>query len=571
MTMKSHLLAGSAIALFAAMALPQAAAAQSIGYGDVSGSGDSSSSGASDDGGSSGKGSRGSGRSRPVFTPYIEASQIVTAELSPGDEVLTYSQIAAGVEASIAGRNNAASVSLRYERRFGWGRAEDGDTISGVARGYTTITPGLQLEAGGLAARSRIEGNGSATLGPQGTGDAVTQVYSAYAGPAIATHAGDIEIKGSYLFGYTKVESPDAVSVTPGQDPLDVFDESKAHSANIHAGVKPGDALPVGIGAGAGYYREDISNLDQRIEDFHARGDLTLEVTRDVQLVGGLGYEDVEISGRDALLDGAGLPVVGPDGRLVTDPNSPRVLAYDVSGLIWDAGVIWRPSRRTALEAHVGRRYGSTTYYGTFAYAPNAKSSLNVSVYDNIAGFGGQLNRVLAGLPEEFTAIRDPLTGDIGGCVSSLEAGNCLSGALGSVRSATFRARGAMASYSVSLGRIQTGVGLGYDRRKFFAAPGTILAVANGVIDENYWMAAYFNGRIDENSLFTTNVYANWFQSGSAFTGDTTVIGATAAYRRNLTQRLAAIAAVGVEGVNREAPLEDAWTASALLGLRYSF
>ena len=80
----------------------------------------------------------------------------------------------------------------------------------------------------------------------------------------------------------------------------------------------------------------------------------------------------------------------------VTDKSVTRVLAYDTSGLIWDVGLIWRPSRRTAFEAHVGRRYGTTSYYGTFSYAPSDRSSLNVRVYDNVAGFGGQVNRALA-------------------------------------------------------------------------------------------------------------------------------------------------------------------------------
>ena len=111
-------------------------------------------------------------------------------------------------------------------------------------------------------------------------------------------------------------------------------------------------------------------------------------------------------------------------------------------------GVMWRPSRRTALEAHVGKRYGSTSYYGTFAYAPNDRSSINIGVYDSISGFGGQMNRALAALPAEFVANRDPITGELAGCVDAVEKGTCLNGALGSVRSATFRGRGVTASYN---------------------------------------------------------------------------------------------------------------------------
>ena len=44
------------------------------------------------------------------------------------------------------------------------------------------------------------------------------------------------------------------------------------------------------LGVGAGYNREDISNLDQRVEDFHARADATLPVTSDLSLVGGVGF-----------------------------------------------------------------------------------------------------------------------------------------------------------------------------------------------------------------------------------------------------------------------------------------
>jgi len=566
------------LVLMVACALPVTASAQSIDYGgDMLGDAEVSSGQFSD--GESGSGQeampsapkKGGGKHLEI-TPYIEAAQLFTKELSPGDDVLTYTRIAAGVDASITGLRNAASVSLRYERHIGWNRkSRDGDAVSGIVRGYTTVTPGLRIEAGGLATRARVEGDGAAVLGPYGEGDSVTQLYSVYAGPSLATHLGVVAVDANYRFGYTKVESPDAVVVTPGAPAVDVFDESTAHSASVHAGVKPHELLPVGLAAGAGYYREDISNLDQRVEDFSARGDVTVPLSPSLALVGGVGYEDVRISSRDALLDGSGNPVIGSDGRYVTDKSAPRVIAYDTSGLIWDAGVLWRPSRRTTLEAHVARRYGSTSYYGSFAYTPNSRSAINVAVYDNVSGFGGQVNRALADLPTDFEAVRNPLTGDLGGCVSSLDKGTCLSGVLGSVRSSTFRARGIMASYVLTLGRLNTGIGAGYDRRKFIAAPGTLLAFANGLVDENYWLSAYLGGKLDERSAFTTNAYANWFRSAAGFGGDATALGASASYSRDLTSHLIATAALGMDGVNREAPLEDFWSLSALVGVRYSF
>ena len=562
----------AALAALLALGVSSHALAQTIPYGGGYGSGSSSKDSGSDEGGDSdAKPARSAHGKRVKVEPYIEAAQIAVARLSPGSDTVTYSMLAAGVDASVNGRNNQASVSLRYERSFGWGaNTQDSDTISGIARVSAAVVPQtLTIEAGGLAARTQIDANGASVLTPLGGRDTATQVYSVYAGPAIHAQTGDVAINGYYRAGYTKVESPNVV-LAPGQASVDVFDESVVHSAQLHAATKAGDVLPVGLGFGAGYNREDVSNLDQRISDAHVRADVSVPVGRDVALVGGVGYEKVQVSNRDAVRDVNGVPVLGRDGRLVTDKSAPRILSYDVEGLIWDAGVMWRPSRRTALEAHVGRRYGSMTYYGSFAYAPNPTTSINVSVYDGITGFGGQINNALANLPTSFQASRNPLTGEITGCVVAQDSGSCLGGALGSVRSSVFRSRGVMATFGKDLGRIQTGFGVGYDRRKFIGAPGTILALANGVTDENVWLAAYLNGRIDQNSSFATNFYSTWYQSGDALAGDFSAIGATAAYNRNLTSKLSATAALGVDSIHREV-VDDSVTASALVGVRYSF
>lgn len=510
---------------------------------------------------------------RTSVTPYLEVSQVVFAELSPGSEVLTYTNLAAGVDAEIAGRNTQGAVSVRYERRIGWGSGDpDGDVISGLARVASQIVPGtLQIDAGALAARARIDSSGGASLNPLvSRGDNSSQIYSFYAGPTLTTHAGDVALAASYRAGYTRVEDPKGFRSAPGVPAVDIVDDTLTQTATLSAGVHPGDVLPVGVTVSAGWAREDISNLDQRIDQKYARLDFVFPVTLDVALLAGVGYEDVEISSRDALRDVSGAPVIGRNGRLRTDKSATRQLAYDVDGLIYDAGVMWRPSRRTALEAHVGRRYGSTSVYGSFAYAPDARSSLNVSVYDNVAGFGSTVRRALEDLSTDFETSRNPLTGGLNGCVIARANGTCLNSALSSVAAATFRARGVSASYNLTLGRINAGVGAGYDRRKFIAAPGTVLALANGVIDENSYLAGYLGARLDERSSLSANLYANWFQSGFSTAGDATALGANASYFRHLTDRLSATAAVGIDGIEREDPFIDQWGASALVGLRYS-
>ena len=570
-----------ATAAVCALAMVAEAGAQSIGYGElgeVGGADGPATDAPTFDSASGGKRPRGNrngegrGGRKLRVAPYIEANQIVGVQISPGDEVLTYTQVAAGVDAAVVGRNNAAAASIRYEHHFGWGRnAGNGDSISGLINGYTTIAPGLTLEAGGLATRATGDGRGAlGGIGPVRGGSAT--IYSAYAGPSFATRTGDLSVSANYRAGYTKVDGAGRGGRRPVGAFVDTFDHSLVQIADAQVGTQPGaGGIPVGLAAAGSFYQEDISNLDQRVRDMQARGIVTVEVDPTLRLTGAVGYEDVTISARDAVRDAAGAPVIS-GGRYVTDKSAPRLIAYDVEGLIWDAGVMWRPSRRTALNANIGRRYGSTSFRGSFYYAPNDRSTLSLAVYDNVAGFGGRIARVLDDLPDDFQAVRDPVSGDLRGCVSSLEGSNCFSGVLGSLRSSTFRARGVSASYTVRLGRaLDAGIGLGYDRRKFIGARGTVLAGADGVVDENLWLSTFVAGRLDRRSGWSANGYAQWLASNDSLVGDSTRLGASASYYRLLTDRLRASAAIGLDGLLREAPFEDIWAASALLGVRYSF
>ncbi|MCB2089299.1 MAG: preprotein translocase subunit YajC [Sphingomonadaceae bacterium] len=565
--MKKHIFL-SACAL-GALNLSSPVLAQSWGD-DVTGGGDDGYE--SGDRGSGGSASGGSGQRGVSIDPYIEVSQVGVMELSPGDDTVTYTQVAAGVDASVQGRNNGASVSVRYERNLGWGNnASDSDTISGVARGYASIIPqAVTVEAGALAARTTVDGTGSTTLSSLRQGDSESNIYSGYVGPNVHTRLGDVEANANYRLGYTRVEAPDAFVTAPGGAPVDVFDDSITHSANVHLATRPGEPLPVGVGVGAGFYQEDSGTLDQRVRDMHVRGDVTVPVTQSISVVGGVGYEDVQVSNRDALRDVNGDPVIGTDGRLVTDKASARQLSYDVSGLIWDVGVVWRPSSRTALEAHVGKRYDSTTYYGSFAWAPNDRSALNISVYDGISGFGGQLNNSLAGLSTDFTASRNAINGDVTGCVNSADGGGCLNGVLGSIRSATFRGRGVSATYSRRAGNLALTVGAGYDRRKFIAAAGTVLGAADGAVDETFWGAVNLDGKIGRRGSFSLGTYANYFTNGlsddSAF-----AVGSQAAYSHNIYRGLSARAAVAYDFLDSDVSAEEIAAASALVGIRYDF
>ena len=504
-------------------------------------------------------------------TPYIEIQQVLVADLKDGGDVLTYTSVAAGIESSIQTRNAEAQVNVRYERRISYqDDFGDDDVITGLARGGVQVVPGLlSLEAGALATRSRVDLRGESPSNAVGNIDNVTQVYSVYAGPNLSTKVGALDVNANYRLGYTKVESEDTGALPPGQLPIDIFDDSVSHSASASVGMQPGD-LPFGWSVGAGWEREDAGQLDQRYEGKYARADVTVPVSSTLAVVGGVGYEDIEISERDAVRDVNGDPVVDNDGRLVTDETSPRLLSYDQDGIIWDVGVMWRPSRRTSLEARVGQRYGSETYYGSFGYQPNQNTALNISVYDTVSGFGSLLNDNLANLGTSFSSSRNPLSGELNGCAFGQSGGLCFNDVLQSASSSSFRARGVNGQYTYNYNGWQAGLGVGYARRRFFASQLGAVAAVDGLVDENYYTNLSIGRDIDTYSSFDANVYANLLDSGFAGAPNVLGVGANAAYYRRILPGLQGTAAVGLDSYRQEG-FDSELTASALLGLRYDF
>ncbi|MDX3908962.1 MAG: hypothetical protein QHC67_03995 [Sphingobium sp.] len=515
-------------------------------------------------------------RSRTDVSPYLELNQIVVADVKGGDgDVLTYTSAAAGVDASMSTQHAEVGVNVRYEHRFSWsGDLGDENVISGLFRGRVSLVQDfLSLEGGAIATRIRSDGFTGANNALTGDVGSTTQIYSGYVGPTLTTRVGDLGINAAYRFGYTRIED-DFGFGAPGASAPGGFDESTSHSATFSTGMQPGP-LPFGWAIGGGYNREDTNLLDQRFEDKFLRGDITVPVSPTVALLGGVGYEDVEISQRGALLDGAGAPILDGRGRLITDPASPRRLSYDTDGLIWDAGVLWRPSRRTSLEAHIGRRYGNMNYTGVFAWQPSRNTSVNVAVYNSIESFGRLLNGNLAGLSTDFNAVRNPFSGDISPCVTATTGGGqCFNDALTAISGSNFRRRGIAGQFTTRQGRTSWGVGAGYSRRTFIAPDGSVFAGVDRSHDENYYAQLFASRQLDPRSGIDATLYANYYDSGigggSVGFGDVLNLGANAGYYHEFGRRLRGTAAVGVDAVDPQG-VESIVSLLGQLGLRYQF
>jgi hypothetical protein len=520
----------------------------------------------------------GQGARRVVVRPYIEATQILTADLGGGD-VLTYTSLAAGVDAAVSTARINGQVSYRYERRFAYDNdIGDTDIHSGLARVEAQLTRNLSLEAGGIATRSRSDIRGAAPGVLVGNVSNIAQVYAIYGGPNFAAQAGDVALNANYRLGYTKVETPTFGTAATGGQRLDYYDDSIGHTATASAGFRPGTLLPVGLTASAGFDRETAGQLSQRYQGYFGRGDAVLPVSPYVALTAGLGYERIETSQKDALVDAAGVPVLDRDGRFRTAPGSPRRIAYRTDGLYYDAGVIWRPNRRTSVEARIGERYGSLSFTGTATYQASKDVGVAVNVYDGVQTFGRQLRTGLANLPTSFLAPNQGFAQQFNGCVfgaTGAAPGGCLDDVFQSISTSSYRARGIDAVLVATRGRTTFGGGIGYANRRLFAPRGAPGLVVTGLEDESYYGQLYFARSLSSVSGINATAFVNYFDSqlggGFVTAGDGGVwsYGATGTYYRNFG-RLGTTASLGLYSF-KVGDFDSDWSAQALLGARYQF
>lgn len=503
-------------------------------------------------------------RSRGEIRPYLEVSQVLSADLD-GGETLTYTSVAAGVDGRVQTRRVTAQMSYRYERHIEWnGNVPDRDIHSGVAAVNAQIVPGVLLfDAGALATRTGGEGR---ALGVTNR-DSSVNVYSVYAGPSLSTRAGPVAVNASYRLGYVKIDDD---RIAGGLD--DDYDSSVAHSATASVGMAPG-RLPIGWTVGAGYAREDSGGrFDQEFEGAFVRADVVVPVGATLALTAGVGYEDIEASQLDILRDSTGIPVIDANGRPSPDPARPRLLTYDLDGIMYDAGVIWRPNSRTELQARAGRRYGGTTIIGSLTHQFSANYGMNAQVFDSVETFGRLLTNDLSKLPDNFDIQRNPLTGGLGGCVFGAAGGSgvCLDRSLQSINGNTFRMRGASIVFSGSRNRWSFAAGAGYANRRYHRPSGTGFNAISATEDQNFSVHGSVGRQLSRTSDVDLNVYASWFDSDLGGSRDVTSTGATLSYNRSfLLERLQLIAALGL--YHSDDGVDGATNASALLGLRYTF
>jgi uncharacterized protein (PEP-CTERM system associated) len=514
---------------------------------------------------------------RTHVSPYIELQQVFSANIDDGD-VLTYTNVAAGVDAGVSTRRVQAQISYRYDRYIAWENdGPDGDSHTGIAQLSADVVPNLlKANAGALATRSRVDGGGPFLGFNEIDFENAVDIYSVYAGPDLSTQVGALNVSASYRAGYVKVDDKSLrrLPLAPGALRLDRYDSSTNHSLSASVGMGPG-ALPFGWTIGGGYVREDTSRLDQEFEGKFIRGDVVVPVSPTLALTAGVGYEELQSSQLDVLRGANGRPILTPGGRPIGDPSRPRLRSIDIDGLIWDAGFLWRPTRRTEVQGRVGRRYGGTLVIGSLSHRFSRDYGVSASIYDGIESFGRLTVADLAAVPVDFDLRRNPFNdnvGGIGGCVFGNDPGTgvCFDDAFQRIAAANFRNRGANIVFSGGRGLWGFSVGAGYSNRRYYSPIVTQGFALDRTTDESFTLSAGATRRLSRDSSVALDGYAGWFDSG--LQGDDSLFstGITASYQRSLfLDRLQATAAVGL--FHSESDGTDGTFASGLIGLRYRF
>jgi len=507
-------------------------------------------------------------RARTSIQPYLEANAVVSTALGDDAETVTYAAIAAGVDGVIQTRRVRGQASYRYERRFELGGdLGDADVHSGLAAVQANLTRNLALEGAALATRTRLDRPGPLP-GLNGVADdGLGQVFAVTAGPTVSGRAGPVALNASYRLSYVAVSDGDDRLTTPGLVSRRGYDDAVSHSLTASAGMAPG-RLPFGWTVGAGYAREDADELDRRFEATYVRGDIVVPVSPRFAVTAGVGYENITGRQRDFLRDPSGLPLLR-DGELVEAPG-PRREAYDIDGLIYDGGFIWRPTSRTELQLRAGRRYGGTSVTGSLSHQIDSVSGITASIYDGVSTFGRLLVADLEGVPTDFRLGRNRLIGGGGGCVFGGEPGSgvCFDRALNSLAGANFRIRGGNVTYSRSRGPWSFGAGATYNRRDYLSPEGGEDFLFENVEEQSASVQALLTRRLDRRSSLDFDAYVQWFET-DLVAEDNWGLGATATYARAISERLSGQASLAL--FNSSFGDESETFLSALIGLRYVF
>ena len=118
-------------------------------------------------------------------------------------------------------------------------------------------------------------------------------------------------------------------------------------------------------------------------------------------------------------------------------------------------------------------------------------------------------------------------------------------------------------------GPVQTGLGIGYARRHFYAPDVGAGVTIDGIDDQSVYGQYFINRALDSRSSIEGDLYASWYDSGVPGAASVYSTGASGSYNRSFG-RIDATASLGVFAFDSK-NIENDVSAQALLSMRYNF
>lgn len=510
---------------------------------------------------------------RPQIGAFFDIQQVAESQIrGAGEDMVTYTEVSGNLAAQIRNRRIVASASYRLSYRIPEiGNISKNVNQDGVMRLQANIIDQwLSADAGAIITRSRIDPSGAAQQFNTGNPKNLAQTYSTFIQPALNHHVGDLGFSASYRYAYTKNESGQTgVVIGP---PVDRFDSSKSQEANLSLGMQQ-SALPFDWTLAAQYRRENTTNLAQHFRALKVTGEIKQPIADTVAAVASGGYEKTETSEREALIDPlTGFPVLGKGGRFVVDPASPRVLTYDMAGLIGDAGIIWKPSRRSRFEARAGYRYGGLSITGLAEMRMSERTGLTLILTDQVQTFGQGVSGGLAGAPADLDIGQSPdPASSYQNCLFGKTAGSgrCIGGALGNASAQAYRERAASIILSHAMRQWTLSGSFGYTRRTYIDDPTDPFSL-DGIVDESFFTDVSLNGQLTRTSGVSFSFAGSLFKNGQVGASDVVSGSFSANYYRTIGRSIRARASLAVDASKQDGITADV-SGRAQLGMQYQF
>jgi len=482
--------------------------------------------------------------------PRVNVRQVLDVGFG-ADDTTTYTEVAAGLGVRVQTRRIDGTIDYTYGRRFTQrGDLANDDRHSLTARAEFRVTErSIAIETGAFASLvNRDLGRGASFSGDANDGN-LQQVYSAYAQPRIRFDLSDVaELEASYRLGVFMVDNRRAAftSTTPNDSvPSTPSSDSTNQQAVINIGNRERSRrLRWDLQAEA-----DIENIDvlaQRYRSYSGRFEVEYRLSRKVGLLANVGYEQIRNTQLAFQTDPLGRPVVGPDGSFVVDPAAPRNVLFDESGVTFQGGLIWVPSRRTKVDVRAGQRYGDLNIAAQASWRPSPRIGLDLSVGENIESFGRLLTREIGGVPTSFLI---PASGFLAsnGCIFGTDptTGTCIGNAIQSVTNAQFRNRQGQLTISGARGRTRYAATAQVSQRRYLnsaalQSPG-LPAVDPAFLtrrDRSLALNLSLDQTLRGGHQIGVNAFANRFSYALSQARRDTYLGGSASWRYRLGQHV---------------------------------